>query len=448
MTDGTRFRLFPQPPAAGRFDEPETVVLPMPAGSVGPGPSDDRVYVIDPIGKTHPYGTVPDGRGGERIYVPPWQGPMAPAAMPDAEGHFDHLAVGTPEFEAAHIYGVVRWTLDIWQRYFGRRVDWHFAQDFDRMEIVLLRHLNNATMGYGFMEIGAHHAENGEVLPFSTNFDVVAHEVGHCIIYAEIGIPNDPTDRAEYYGFHESAADIISLIASMHFNSVVDDLLEQTRGNLYTFNTLNRLSEFSEFDQIRVIANPLTMWDFADGWPDEHTLAQPLNGALFDTLVDIFHEELVDRGLISERSEDLSDRLEGDPDYANVVQPIFDAAYGANPHGFKQALLDARDTMGTYLAHALTLLPTNFLAYTDVAEALLRVDQAINGGRYRSPIEVNFAKRGIGLVDVGPRIAEPQPGNHFDSARTVVPEVATDRCIHANRRLPYRLRRLLARQSI
>ena len=297
---GTRFRLFAQAPFLKPLREPETIWVSSPAGSVGPGPADDRMYVIDPINKQTAYGLAEDRFGNKAYLLPPWSGSAFPPALPDADGHFDRIEVESPEFESAHLFGAVRKTLDVWEGYFGHRIEWHFARDFDRLELVLQRNLEeNAFMGYGFLEVGVHRASNGDIHPFSLNFDIVAHEVGHCIIYAVVGVPDPETTFAEYYGFHESAADLTALIAALHFDSVIDELLAATHGNLYTLNLVNRIAELTGNAQIRLAANPASLLDFVGGWRDEHDLAQPLTGAIFDMLVDVFHEELVERGLFS-----------------------------------------------------------------------------------------------------------------------------------------------------
>jgi hypothetical protein len=190
------------------------------------------------------------------------------------------------------VYGTVRFVLDLWENYFGRPIEWHFRRDYERLELTILPFLDNAQAGYGFLEIGSATTEAGEVRPFSLNFDVLAHEVGHLIVYAEIGVPAPEAASAEYFGFHESAADLVALISVLHFDSVIDQLLESTSGNLYTLNELNRISELSETEQIRLASNPLKLSDFSAGWSDEHELAQPLTGAMFDILVDLFHEGL------------------------------------------------------------------------------------------------------------------------------------------------------------
>ena len=54
-------------------------------------------------------------------------------------------------------------------------------------------------------------------MPFSLNFDVIAHELGHLILYSTIGRTTAATQQGEYYGFQGSGADMSALIASLHF---------------------------------------------------------------------------------------------------------------------------------------------------------------------------------------------------------------------------------------
>ena len=257
--------------------------------------------------------------------------------------------------------------------------------------------------------------------PYSLNFDVVAHEIGHAIIYSVIGMPSNGDASGEYYGFHESAADMVALLASLHFGSVVDTLLENTRGNLYTFNRLSRFAELSDNAQIRIAANNRSLSEFAAGWSSEHDLSEPLTGAMFDIFVDIYHERLLLHGLISAEDEDLSDQLEGSPQYSEVMQGIFDTRYAANPEGFRIALLEARDYLGTYLADTWERLDADMLSYFGVEKALLAVDQEITGGAFRRIIEGNFRMRDIGLTTAGPRLPEQEENSHSNSVRTQVP---------------------------
>ena len=415
--EGTRFKLFPQPRFLDDFEEPEVVYVSSPAGSLGPGPQDHRMYTIFPIGKTQPYGIA--AQGGGPAASPPWTGRIHPLAEPDAEGHFDYLDPGSPQFEAAHLFGTVRFVLDIWEDYFGREIPWHAAKHYDRQELTILPSLENAYSGYGFLEMGGDR-KHGRYKPFSLNFDVIAHEVGHAIIYSEIGVPHPRGTTGEYFGFHESAADLVALISSLHFDSLVMRLLDNTHGNLYRLNNIVRMAELSGNKQIRIAANDVRLSEFEEGWVKEHKLSQPLTGAFFDILVDIFHEMLLDYGAITPEMEDLSDKLLATPDYAPVMQSLFDDAYAANPAAFKMALIDARDVLGNYLADTWASLAKDGLNFVDVARVFEAVDKQHTGGRYQSIIRGNFELRDIGLVEVGPQLA-PDKDSHTNSIRTIVP---------------------------
>jgi hypothetical protein len=437
---GTRFKLFPQPPFGSPI-EAETVWVSSPAGSVGPGPSDDRMLVIEPAAEKQPYGIGYGPRGTPDVYLPPWEGPAAPPVVPDAEGHFDYLEPGMPEFEAAHVFGSARFALDVWEGYFGRRIPWHFEPSLDRLEIALLPRYDNAQAGFGFLELGSYFLENDETAPFTLNFDIIAHEIGHLIIASEVGVPTPETAEGEYFGFHEAAADLVALVASAHFDSVLDQLLEQTAGNLYVLNRLNRIGEISGNKEIRIASNALHLSAFADGWVDEHDLSLPLTGAVFDVLVDVFHELLLERRLIGPEMEHLADLVERQPEYEALIQSLFEETFEGNPDGFKGALVDARDQLGSYIAQALVRLSPHHLNYDDVAAVLLEIDEDVSGGRYQRLIARNFDLRGIGSVRVGPRLQPPGAESHAFSARTLTPEVAAQWP-----RMPYRKRWAIARK--
>jgi hypothetical protein len=213
----------------------------------------------------------------------------------------------------------------------------------------------------------------------------------------------------------------VALVSSLHFNSVVDDLLLTTRGNLYMFNLFNRMAELSDNDEIRIAANDRRLREFARGWVKEHDLSEPLTGAFFDIFVDLFHDHLVEARVISPEVEDLSDRLLATPQYAPVMQRLFDRAFADHPDDFKLALLDTRDLFGTYLAETWMRLDADHLNYIDVADTFEAVDRDFSGGRYRRHIRGNFDMRDIGYVRVGPQLEPFGHDSHAGSARTLVP---------------------------
>src|SRR4029077_1103103 len=233
------------------------------------------------------------------------------------------------------------------------------------------------------MKTGPHPKADGAFVPYALNFDVMAHELGHLIIYSTIGVPSPSAQRGEYYGFQESAADTTALIAALHFDTLIAHLLEETHGNLYVFNELDRFAELSPHDQIRLASNDIKLSEFAAGWDDEHTLSQPLTGAIFDIAVDIYQELLVQRGLIPRAIAEATRIIRDQPDLATMIQPAFDTAFAVNYGGLRAAVIGARAYVGVALAERLKRLKADNFSYLDVAEALIGTDEMTTGGRYR-----------------------------------------------------------------
>jgi hypothetical protein len=436
---GTRFRLFPEPGFIPAFREPSVVTVSSPAGSLGPGPQDRRMYAIAPLGKRQPYGMARTAYGRPFVYLPPWPGDIEPPAEPGPDGHFDHLRPGDPGFAVAHAFGSVRFVLDVWEGYLGHPLRWHFAEDYDRLEISLLPGFPNAQAGYGFLELGDFAAEDGIARPFALNFDVIAHEVGHLVLFSEVGLPASEGETPEFYGFHESAADLVALLAVAHFDALIDALMEQTHGNLYVPNRLNRIGALSVHRQIRMASTRLQMRDLAGRAVDEHLLSEPLTGALWDIWVDLFHEGLVDRGLIAQSVEELADEIEYHDDLESLIQPDFDAAYGDDPQGFRDAFAAARDEMGRLLAATWQRVVPEGFGYGEVAELMARAGERLpDGDQSRTIIRRNFSLRDIdaNLIPIDPEIKP----DHGSGSRVLRPK-SLDRTV----RLSYRERWGIAR---
>jgi hypothetical protein len=390
---GTRFRLYAQSPVLDDFREPETVHVSSPAGSLRPGPSDDRMYTVSTHGK-RPYGDQD---------LPPFRGPMDRPAMPDREGHFDHLRPGDPGFEAAHMFGTVRRVLDVWEVYLGGPLHWHFAATHPRLEMIPHIAWDNAHFGWGFMECGESADDQGNKQPFALNFDVLAHETGHGIVFSLAGVPTPETLTTAYRGFHESASDCVAMLSVLHFDSFVEHVLRVSQGDLYKANELNRIGELSATRQIRSASNALRMSDVVslDTPPDKltgkqaHTLGQPLTGAIFDIVVDLYLDRLVAFGLVSAdlasglRRAAIADELEDADDQALVD------AYRAEPQGFRDALRDARDMVGLRLAATFHRLQPAGLSFARIARTFLAVDRELTGWTNQALLAENFRWRQI-----------------------------------------------------
>jgi len=380
---------------------PETIWVSPPPGAIGPGPADEQMYVVDAIAKSKPY---------DEPELPPYSGPLHAPATPNQEGHFDHLKIGTRQFEAAHMYAVIRRVLDVWECYLGHVIDWHFEEVFERLELIPRIDWKNAQSGFGYIETGFSETEQGGTQLYCLNFDILAHEIGHSIIYSEVGWPLESTATPQYFGFQETAADMTALVAVLHFDSVVERLLSDTHGNLYCLNELNRIAELSEIQQVRVASNDRRMSHYAAGWRKEHDLSQPLTGALFDIFVILFHLNLLEGGLIN---DDLAEAA-----YASILPGVdtdklqrqFDYAYSEKHHEFKTALLRARDYLGALLANAWGRLSPHDLTFVDVGHAVLDADLELSHGLYQTQILACFEWREIGAVVPGPKLGQE---SHF-----------------------------------
>ena len=390
-TEGTRFRMYCQPRNLKGFGESEVVILGPPAGSVGAGPSDDRIKIVDAKEK----------KLYDDHYMPPYRGDTNPVAEPDASGHFAHLTdTDSHEFKAAHAYAALRKVLDVWEGYSGERVRWFFAGDYTHLEVIPSVDWENGQAGYGFIELGFGLAGSKDKRPFALNFDVLAHEMGHIILASEVGMPAD-ADPTQYAGFQEAASDIIALLSLLHFKSFSTHLLKLTHGNLYAPNELNRLAELSDTEQIRTACHDIKMTDIEYAWTPArfltqkqiHKIGQPFTAAVFDILVEVFHESLVDQGAISRKLDDQARANLTDKDELKKVQDGFDAAYEQDPGKFESALLFARDYMGERLVKSWKRLDVDRLTLWSAAVSFMTVDRALTGMKYQEIIRECFRWR-------------------------------------------------------
>ena len=88
---GTLFRIFPQT-ATDKVSMPAEIVKVLSsAGTVGPGSSDDRLFVIFPLDKPKEYGIQKDDLGLPYVFPPPRSGAIHAPAIPDAQADFLHF---------------------------------------------------------------------------------------------------------------------------------------------------------------------------------------------------------------------------------------------------------------------------------------------------------------------------------------------------------------------
>jgi hypothetical protein len=351
---GTRFLLYPQAPYVSGYDKPEPVWISTPPDKLQAGPANRRFYVRDPILDKEPY---------EFPYLPPFVGEIYPPAEAAPDGHFDHLIAGSRQFIAAHAFASAQRVLDILESYLGHEVVWFFAETYDRLEIIPWVEWRNAQSGYGFLELGVDRGNDGRAAPFALNFDVIAHEVGHAVLFSLFGAPESGISAGDFGAFHESNSDLISLLCFMHFDSGLDRLLRHCDGNLLVLNELNRIAELTGDRQIRLASNPRRLSEVTS---EIHDRSRPFTGAIFDTIVEGFHLRLAERGLADAGLLGI-DIHDVDEARLERISRFTTDAFRARPYLFKTALIESRDEVALALAQAWPRLDPNNLSFTTAA---------------------------------------------------------------------------------
>lgn len=355
---GTRFLLYPQVPHVPGYAKPEPVWISRSPDQLRTGPEDDQIYVCDPVLPKEPY---------EFPALPPYVGSVFPPAEAGPDGHFDAIDVASRQFVAAHAYAAVRRVLDIWENYLGKPIVWHFAETYERLEIIPMLDWHNAQSGYGYLELGRDRGPDGRTYPFALNFDVIAHEIGHSILFSLFNFPASGPGEGDFAPIHEASADVISLLSFLHFDSAVDRLLRNCSGNLLVLNELNRIAELTADRQIRLACNTRRLSEVSE---EVHDRSRPLTGAIFDTLVDEFHKNLVLGGLAEERLLSI-DLRNVDGDSLHAISRFTANAFKNHPFLFKTALVQARDEIAVPLALAWTRLDANNMTFKNVADAIV-----------------------------------------------------------------------------
>ncbi|WP_246776726.1 hypothetical protein [Microvirga sp. VF16] len=380
---GTRFRVHPQAPFIPGYEEPEIIWISTPPGGVGTGPEDHRMYVTDPLIAKAPY---------QRPYFPPYTGESYPPAEPGPDGHFDYIPVHTRQFMAAHAFACVRRVLDICESYVGCEIPWFFLPTYERLEIIPHLPWTNAQSGYGFLELGEDDSRD-EPVPYALNFDVIAHETGHLVLFGTLGVPERSGPGVEYLAYHEFAADFISLIGLLHFDTALDRMLRRTNGNLFVSNELDRVAELFDERQIRKASNSLKLSDVGS---EVHDLSRPFTGAMFDALLEIFQLILLERGLASldtRRIKSVRESLtQTDIDRELAVSK---QDYQIRHFAVKSALQEARDIVGDALLRSWELLTPDTLSFRNAASAIVRRMEQGRGHRFADRIHDNFVWRDI-----------------------------------------------------
>jgi hypothetical protein len=390
---GTRFLVFPQFRTLPAFRTPVTVHLDARPGTIEAGPRDAAMHVVDALGKK-PYFS-----DGVQRATPPYHGPRARRrARPDRHGHFDHIGPAPAtarEFSATSIYAAIRLTLMVWEHYLGRPVRWYFGRRFPSLEIIPRIDSGTAYSRPGYIECGfARRVRGRGVGPLGENFDIVSHETGHMILRSVIGHPDHP-QAVECRAREEAFADIVAMVALLHFEKVVKHLLRQTHGNLFSQNVLSNVGEVSRKQTIRRAFNGAAVstleWT-ADQDDFKYRLAAPLTAGVFDILVDMYEDALVARRIVTRDLAEASFNSLGQK--LREVQAGFNRAYARKAPLFEDALLEARDRFGALLARTWQR-SSRYDLYPTVAATMIAAGRELGGERLARTVSGALAFRDI-----------------------------------------------------
>jgi hypothetical protein len=187
-----------------------------------------------------------------------------------------------------------------------------------------------------------------------------------------LGFPIGLSSNSDFFPWSESFSDLVSVISFLNFDMALDLLLRRTQGNLLLQNELNRIAVTSPETQIRMAANFLRMSDVTS---DIHDRSQPFTGAVFDSIVDLYHRELTRHGAASPRllDTDLRDLTRQD---LTLFRDMTAQAFDTRPLLFKQALTFARDVIGQALANSLKSLDLERFDFAQAAAALIKAAPA------------------------------------------------------------------------
>jgi hypothetical protein len=342
------------------------------------------MYVADPISWKEPY---------EAPYLPPFVGQKAPPVEPSPDGHFDHIDPNSPEFPSVHAFGCVARILDVWEGYLGHRINWHFANTYERLEIIPVIDWQNAQSGYGFLEFGYELTADGRRDLYALNFDMIAHEIGHSILFSEIGLPQPGfSPGPDLRPYHEGVSDLCSLMGMLNFDTAMDRILRRGSGNLLAMNELNRVGELADERQIRIAGNARKMSDVGN---EVHDKSRPFTGGFFDALVQTYHDIAVDKGLVDLPYGSIPDARDFDEDLEQTYARAFAADYDLKHFQLKAALSDARDIMALGLAKSWARLDSETLTYPDAALAVCEALQEHGHGNVADTVVECLAWREI-----------------------------------------------------
>ncbi len=340
------------PPEVAEFDKSQ----------VKDGLQDDRVRIVEPRTFSLPH--------------------------PDENGNYFY-PTDNPRFDDAEEFVITNRALHMAEGYLGRELPWGFSQDLGRDQLLVHSHVGaNTANAFYNSESGSTNffsftdPKTQEVLRTGMSADVVAHETGHAILdgirHTYIG-----SLSVSGGGFHESFADMNSLLTALQDDSVIDRMHADTNGDLSKPNVVSNAAEMLG----KAISHMM-------GGPETDALRTAINNYKY---VDEHFLPYIDR-------KNPNQALGQEPHaYSNlftatfydVFTGLYNEAAADTSKSFKQAVVSARDTAGRLLFRGIEFGPAADPDYKDIALSMIKADQVDNAGKNRPLLEKVFKHREI-----------------------------------------------------
>ncbi|GAA1810865.1 hypothetical protein [Actinomadura chokoriensis] len=211
------------------------------------------------------------------------------------------FAAGSPQFDCAHTFAVVRQTIAMYERHNGGNpipFAWNVTGNTDR--ITVFPHAGEGA--------NAFYTRTGQALKFlfftpqgqsdvlytCRSLDIVAHETGHAVLDGLkpgwLSAGNPPQTG----GLHEAFGDITAIFLALAEPDQAEALVALTKANLHDKSFLPELAE--QFGKalgmpagLRNADNDLKLSQVGN---EVHAISQVFTGAVYDVLADVFTFEM------------------------------------------------------------------------------------------------------------------------------------------------------------
>ncbi|NKZ05817.1 hypothetical protein [Actinomadura latina] len=211
------------------------------------------------------------------------------------------FAAGSPQFDCAHAFAVVRQTIAMYERHNGGDpipFAWNVGGNTDR--ITVFPHAGEGANAFYSRTAKALKflfftpQGDGAVLHTCRSLDIVAHETGHAVLDGLkpgwLSADNPPQTG----GLHEAFGDITAIFLALAEPDQAEALVALTKANLHDKSFLSELAE--EFGKalgmpsgLRNADNDLKLGQVGN---EVHAISQVFTGAIYDVLADMFTFEM------------------------------------------------------------------------------------------------------------------------------------------------------------